>query len=522
MRMERFKNSTLERLPSKPKVKPWLVLVFLLACATFLFLQTFILPHLPRIAGGDQGIHLSLAARMLDGQVMYRDFDHFPLPGTDLLYLAIFKVVGVSAWITPSMLILIGVAIAWLSINISQKLFVTGPIVFLPGLLFITLPFAGFLDATHHWYSALSGIAALAVVIEKRSTLRLVWAGLLWGLAACFAQSAVVGALGLVLALVWERRCRKESYRLLLQREACFMASLGLTLVVVNAYFVWKIGLKRFLHSTVVFLVKYYPADNFNKPSAYMASPPSRHEWTQWPDLAAFLLIYFLVPLVYILFFARYWREAKAHPEEPWERLMLVSLTGLSWFASVAYSAGVTRLYPVSLPALILVGWFLKSPFQTEKVLRRAAWTTTLILGFMRPLIAQTAWNANLDLPTGRTAFPGNPVLYEKSRWVAERTQPGDYFFDEPTICFALRLRDPSRVPFLRPTDYTRPEEVEDAIRALEQHRVRFVSWYAGLDDDITDPAGDHLGPLRVYLREHYHVAVSFSNSDQIWERNKD
>jgi hypothetical protein len=518
--MERFKNNSLESPGSKPKAKRWVVLVFLLACATFLYLQTFILPYVPRIAGGDQGIHLSLAARMLDGQVIYRDFDHFPLPGTDVLYFAIFKLVGVRAWIAPSMLILIGVTIAWLSINISQKL-MTGPIVFLPGLLFITLPFSGFLDATHHWYSALFGTAALAVAIERRSTLRLVCAGLLWGLAVCFAQSAIVGALGLVLALVWEGHHRGESRRALFQREACFISSLGLTLVVLNAYFVWNAGVKRFFYSTVVFLIKYYPADWFNKPSAYMAYPPSRHEWTAWPNLATFLLIYFLVPLVYILFFVRYWREAKVHPEEPWERLMLISLTGLFWFASVVYSAGISRLYPVSLPALILVAWFLRSPFKTEKVLLRALWTMTLILAFVRPLITQTTWNQNLDLPTGRTAFPGSPQLYEKSRWVTARTEPGDYFFDDPQICFALRLRDPSRVPFLRPTDYTRPEEVEDAIRALEQHRVRFVNWYAGLDDEITDPAGDHLGPLRAYLRKHYHVAVSFSNSDQIWERNR-
>src|ERR1700678_4521859 len=222
MRMERFKNNALGNPRSKPQ--PWLVLVFLLGCATFLYLQTFILPHVPRIANGDQGIHLSLAARMLYWQVVYPDFDHFPLPGTDVLYFAIFKLVGVRAWIAPSMLILIGVTIAWLSINISQKL-MTGPIVFLPALLFITLPFSGFLDATHHWYSALFGTAALVVVIERRSTRRLVCAGILWALAVCFAQSAIVGALGLVLALVWERRHRGETYRTLLQREATFVAS---------------------------------------------------------------------------------------------------------------------------------------------------------------------------------------------------------------------------------------------------------------------------------------------------------
>jgi hypothetical protein len=94
----------------------------LLASAVFLYLQAFILPNVPRIANGDQGIHLSLAARMFEGQLIYRDFDHFPLPGTDVLYLSLFKLFGVRAWIAPAMLILIGVVVTWLSIEISTKL----------------------------------------------------------------------------------------------------------------------------------------------------------------------------------------------------------------------------------------------------------------------------------------------------------------------------------------------------------------------------------------------------------------
>jgi len=31
---------------------------------------------------------------------------------------------------------------------------------------------------------------------------------------------------------------------------------------------------------------------------------------------------------------------------------------------------------------------------------------------------------------------------------------------------------------------------------------------------------GDHLGPLRAYLHAHYHVVKTFSDWDQIWERN--
>jgi hypothetical protein len=45
------------------RTKPWISGSALVAFAVFLFLQTFILPNVPRIANGDQGIHLSLAAQ---------------------------------------------------------------------------------------------------------------------------------------------------------------------------------------------------------------------------------------------------------------------------------------------------------------------------------------------------------------------------------------------------------------------------------------------------------------------------
>jgi hypothetical protein len=90
-------------------------------------------------------------------------------------------------------------------------------------------------------------------------------------------------------------------------------------------------------------------------------------------------------------------------------------------------------------------------------------------------------------------------------------------------MSFDLLLRNVSRVPFLRPTDYTRPEEVQDAMQALEKYQVRFVSWYIGLEGEkraARHPEGNHLAPIRLYLHEHYHVAQTFANGDQIWERN--
>jgi len=167
--------------------KKWFVPALVGACLVFLYLETFVAPGTPRVATGDQAIYLHDAARMLDGQLIYRDFDHFTFPGMQVWYLALFKLFGVRAWIPQVMLLLIGTAMAWLSFRISRTL-MSGASALLASLLFLLLPFSSYLDATHHWYSALAATATLAVVLRERTTTRLVWAGFLLGLAACFAK----------------------------------------------------------------------------------------------------------------------------------------------------------------------------------------------------------------------------------------------------------------------------------------------------------------------------------------------
>ena len=503
-----------------PTHQKWLVPLILLAGCAFLYLQVFVLPDIPHVASGDQAIYLHHAARMLEGQLIYRDYDHFTTPGTDVLYAALFKLFGVKAWIPQAMLILIGVLTAWLVVEISKKV-ITGSAAFLPAFLFLTLPYTSYLDATHHWYSTLAGTTALAVVMEKRTESRLLWAGLFWGLGVCFTQSVALGALGLALFLAWENYRGDEKWSTLIKKECFLFAGFLSPIVAFDGYFVWKVGLKRFLYFTVVFVAKYYPADYFNNFRVYMTGRPSIHSWANWPDLVTFCFIHALIPLIYVLFFVRWWRE-RWRRDEPWDRLMLVNITGLSSLTSVALAPAYSRLYVVSPPALVLLVWFLKPLFKPEKILTRSAWVSVLALAIARPIVTQARWKAVLNLPTGRTVF-FEPVLYEKCKWVSERTQPSDYFFGDHLVAFTLRLRNVARVPFLRPTDYTRPEEVQDALQAIEKYQVRFVSWYNGLDHEaeaVLHPAGDHLGPMRSYLHEHYHVAKVFSNGDQIWERN--
>jgi hypothetical protein len=497
--------------------RPGLVLLALLAGGIFLYLQLFILPATPRAAVGDQSIYLHSAARMDAGQLIYRDYDAFTLPGTDVLYAVLFRLFGVKAWIPQVMLLFVGVMSSWLSVKICAKI-MSGSAVFLPGLLFLTLPYTSYLDATHHLYSALAATSALAVAIEGRTTARLAWAGALWGLGTCFTQSLVLGPLVMALFLVWEHCRRKGPRTALFKKEGSLLASYAATVAAFNSYFVWKVGPKQFVYYTVTFIARYFSSYEIGTWKTYMLGWPSTHNWANWPDLIGWPVIHLLIPLVYLLFFVRYWREWRLRPQEPWEPLMLLNVTGLCLFLTIASAPAWNRLYTVSLPALIMLIWFLNSPFRLERALLRSSWAIVFILAIGRPIVTQTRWKALLDLPTGRTAFL-DPALYQETKWLQERTHPTEYFFGDQLLCFVLELQNPSRVAYVTPFGFTRPEEIRNVIQTLELHKVRFVSWYPGLDDPA-DAEGNNLGPLRSYLQSHYHVAERFTNGHTMWERN--
>lgn len=501
---------------SKAGLNRRLLCVLLLCACGFLYLETFVLPATPWAPVGDQSIYLQHGARMLQGQLIYRDYDHFTFPGTDFVYLCLFRIFAVRAWIPQAMLVLLGVGIAWLTTAICLKI-MAGPVAFLPALLFLTLPFSGYLNATHHWYSTLAATAALAVLMERRSVVRVAVAGALWGIATCFTQSVALGVLGLAVFLVWEH-AHDQPRALLFKKETWLFVSFLATLLAFNSYFIWRAGLKEFLYYTVVFVAKYYPADWFNTWRVYL------HGWhairdnaANWPDIPTYFFIHALVPGIYVLFFWCYRRESRLHPDRSWNRIMLVNVTGISLFLSVAPAPAYNRLYTVSGPAIITLVWFCTRLRNLGPKLAGTLTATALALACVKPVVTQTRWRAFLDLPAGRTAF-ADVAQYEKTKWVAEREQPSEYFFGDELVSFLLDLRNPARIPFLRPSAYTRPEEVQDLLHALEKHQVRLIGWYPVLD---TSPPDDPLGPVRLYLLSHYHVAKTFANGHKMWARDE-
>ncbi len=504
---------------SAGQVPRWFHNGFLIVTGAFLYLDLFILPATP-IAGTDldQSIYLHNATKMFDGQMIYRDFFQFTPPGTELVYLVLFKLFGIHAWIPNAALVVLGLSLTWLSIFISKQI-LSGQAAYLPAFLFLALAFHPAMDGSHHWFSMLAVTAAIALMIKDRNLARVAEAGVLCAVASFFTQPRGAGAVvGLAIFLWWEHRRKPEPDEPLWKSEAILAATFTVATAVLNIYFLWNAGLKRFLWCTVIFGIKYYPAESkLNSLQAYLAFPPMVAHLRHVPQ-PGWLLIHALLPLVYLLFFARCWRESKKSPDQPWDRLMLVSSVGFFLFLGVAPAPIFWRLFVVSLPGLIVLAWFLDSPGKLLVLARRVLWIGTAAAMVSIVWNHQTRWRAILETPTGRAAF-FEPDEYQRYKWLASRTHPPELFFDcSGKSYFLLGLRSPAKVSFLSGTDYLRPEQVLDLTENLERHRVPVILWCSDLDAAIRPD--DHLGPLRDYLRTHYHATGPPDNSLVFLERN--
>jgi hypothetical protein len=179
------------------------------------------------------------------------------------------------------------------------------------------------------------------------------------------------------------------------------------------------------------------------------------------------------------------------------------------------------RLAAESPPAIILLVWLLETRGRNHALIK-LLWACGLTLATAEPLVTQLRPAYVLNLPAGRIAF-SSPEQRDKYAWLGAHTRPSDLLLDGatlPRVYFPLNMRNPVRVPFLTTTNYTRPEQVEEAIHSLETKPVSLIIWSVDVDvPEDTHDRGDHLAPLRDYIRHHFREVKTFPDGDQVWER---
>jgi hypothetical protein len=529
-------------------IEAWALPLFLIIAFAFLYLSLFCLPCMPIFRGGDENIFLLNATRILDGQVMYRDFFELTAPGITALNLGLFKIFGARDWISSASLVVLGLGLTWLIVALSRKV-LTGRITFLLAALFLTCVFGPMLDDTHHWYSTFAELGAVLMIIEKRTRARLMVAGALCGLASFFTQTqGALALVGMALFVWWEGRTEGRSRLETIKRAGYLSVPFVATVMATNAYFVWKAGLDPYLQCTVTFVLKYYSAGrDSNSIYALLYDFAQVAHWRALPSLGIFFFVHAL-PLVYVWFWIRH-RRADLAPELD-ARLMLVSIVGLLACAGVALAPTTYRVSTVTPLGLILFAWLLSEGKMLQRAVTVALWIVVAVAAVFQPLHVQSQQLLALDLPRGRMVV--DSTYYEEFQWLSQRTVPGDFLFTAAglEVLYPLALRDPAEVPYVETTDYTRPERVREVVESLETDRVRFVLWDSAFNANTNlhskevpasairgysrrvyravktllggdyRPEGDHLGPLRDYLHSHYHIAKRFPGSLEVWERN--
>src|SRR5271154_736815 len=89
----------LQSQPASAIQSRWLIpITFAFTFATC-YLRDFVLPHVPVMSWNDQMLFATDGARIVAGQVPYRDYFQFVTPGADLIYAFLFRHLGLLLWI---------------------------------------------------------------------------------------------------------------------------------------------------------------------------------------------------------------------------------------------------------------------------------------------------------------------------------------------------------------------------------------------------------------------------------------
>jgi hypothetical protein len=491
----------------------------LAGAAVYLYCNLFLLFGTPILQSDDQVYFWMHAQRMLSGERPYIDFFQYTPPGTDLVFLALFELFGPRIWVVNVAVLLLGVALCWTCFSIARQILGLR-VAIVTAVFYLVFIFGKPLNATHHWFSTLLVMCAVAAVLAERNRRRIAAAGMLLGTAAFFTQTHGIAALvAFTMFLTWEHIEKNAPRPELLTRLGLLGLSFLASALVLSSYFIAIVGVKRLWYEQVTY-VHSYAVQGFSTPNLGL---PASLAWHNLLIVGQQLFVYALLPCACVaaLFMAR----TKASTSEQPQRIILLSLAGLLLFLEVAMSPNWLRIYAVSMPGIIVAFWLGVRKSDRATAARRYA--LPLICAGVACLAAVQLVSRHrrayvtLELPGGTVAVPAPQS--EEIDWIATHTKPGEFFFQAawPGLYIPLALRNPLFLDAAGTNEQTRPEDVDLAIRQLDQKEVRYILWSQRLDSiPLGHPEQDHLGPLRGYLRERYTLIKTFAGTpDEVWRR---
>ncbi len=506
--------------PSNSSAPAWML--YFSAAYTLLvcLLRSFILPHTAILSWGDGLGYATKGLRLAQGELPYRDFFDFVSIGTDLVYAGLFHTFGVSLWLPVILMCCIAAAAAvcltWLAGRMLQAPFVIFPVLLLNGFVLW-----GSLDPTHHWFSTLAALGAVAVLFDGISSGRVLAAGLMCGVVASFTQSNGAAVLCALLVYLWHSSRQNEQGRPWKQSLLLCGGAL-LVFAVTNGPFVFAAGFHLWTTDVIIFPMRYFGSVSANNWRGTIPDFTDKKGLLRW---IVFPFLYLSVPSAYAWTLARVLcrdgqpgegeRTDSPHGSRP---LLLVTV-GISLLVAVAPAPSIRRLSCASPPAMILLIWLLSSSGRTARLAAKALAGLSVAIVFALILSVHLHRYSLLALPAGKVAI-NDANIANVYKCMAKRTKPGQWFFGLPSLTLPLKLRNPTPIEAPGPGDYARPQQIAEVIAGLERTKTPVLllrpSMYI---PHLLGYRADHLQPFQDYLFAHYRRTATFATGDEVWER---
>jgi hypothetical protein len=417
---------------------------------------------------GSNGVFFDQAARVLAGQVMYRDFFEFVGPGVVYLHALVLLVAGPTIRALTGAMVVQGALLAVLVHVLATRVCGRGWRL-LPPAAFVVLVYAPYVLGDHKWPALVCATAGLAVLSRApRSAAATFSGGCLVGASAVFTQDLGAGVTAGVVACFALRRAR--------QLPALIVAA-ATPLALAFAYFSWKAGARTVVYDWLVYPLQRYPELN----QSYLDLMPSLRTLPR--EMAQVVMAAGgVAAAVASLVALRGTRPAAPDAEAAG----LVSAAGLGMMTAMGhrglYPMGLAIQTCLLLPVLARSLERARGHASRGHALSAAAVTLVVGVGIVHGSVGLAVWRQAFDrmtLERHRAGAVWAPAPMPELSWIEAHTAPGDPAFLMPAKgghYFLSGTRNVTSFPYVIEGQNT-VEQGRRALAEIEAARPRVGVW---------------------------------------------
>ena len=485
----------------------------------------------------DEGSTAAQAMRIVNGELIYRDFFTVVTPGSYYTVAWLFQLFGASLIVLRWTALVTGVAIVLVTLTAGRRVMVW-PFAAVGALL--TTVWGWFLG-TPNFYSleaALLSLIALAMYVHGAPSRRsLIAAGVVTALTALVKQNVGAYTAAGLLITIWASRLFDDRHdiRGRIKMSAQFVGGIAVVFVPALLYLIAR-GAGPYLYESWVYypLIKY--TERFARPFPDFFPIAESDPFDLWTKLTIYMpvLVYPLAIVAIAVLAWRYQRRNDATAKHEGHALLAITCVGALTLLQAWPRADVTHILFGMQPTFILFGYLsfcawrvlIRVPGPRQAVVVIAALIalspalTLLWKGYKR-----TDWEYQNYIVAVRTErakgiFTGGLEAQRidiVTRYIVDHTAPDEPIFVVPWASgfyFLANRANPTRTDFMLFED---PELYPCLLARLEQRPPKYVIY--GYTWDVDEQRfRDYAAPIDRYIRSRY--AIEFTTDGyEIWRR---